>query len=244
MTNKSTLIICCGMNRSGSTWSYQVCQELLLNKNSIDLGFVLPEELENVLQTKPSTQDYILAKMHVYSDYLKTITNQYNLKFVYTHRDLRGCIYSIMKKNGKTLNDVISYPFMIDAIESLPSWSSFKDVLFVNYIDIINNNPEVIKSMANLLSVRNIQENVIVSKFSRDMQLQRLSKFSKTPKGIVGNILTTLRLRPFVKDEESLLHNNHFNSLKSDEWKDGLTVRESDMIKYRFQDWMNFFSYD
>lgn len=238
----STVIICCGINRSGSTWVYQVMQELNKEKEVTDLGFI-DSDLTSLEEAITSGDEIILVKMHNHTSSLKDKLDGQNVKLIYSHRDLRGSVLSLMKKTSKPFEKVYLLPFFKDAVESLSDWQSYGDIHYIDYRDIKLNGSETVRGIASYLEQPENQADTIADKFSMKNQKKRINNYRKSPKVMWQIVLHKLRLRPMPKDEKSLLHFNHIQSGQLEEWREVLNEEQSQLILSTYMEWMTFFSY-
>lgn len=236
------IIICCGINRSGSTWVYQVMQELFAGKKVKDLGFVDNEFLSLQEAVKEDT-NIILAKMHNHPEGLKLFLSDHQVKLVYSHRDLRACILSLMKKTDKPFDKVYTMPFFREAVFSLSDWQSYNKISYVDYKAIRGDSERAIKQIADFLQIKGTNTQKIKDKFSIESQKKRIKTYRKSPKVMFKILLHKLKLAPMPKDENSLLHFNHIQSGSIEEWKKVYSDEQSNIVKTTYSEWMNFFKY-
>lgn len=238
------IIICCGINRSGSTWSYQVVKELLDTSNSfLDAGFVHPSEDDKLKSILADSSTYKLIKMHQYSDLLDGYKNQ--IKCIYTHRDLRGCIHSLMKKGGKTFENIINVPFLKGSINSFDHWKSYP-ILYVDFNDILNNSDKAVGQMNEFIG-KPVNEKLVTAiseNLRKENQIKRVNNYKKTLEGRFKSLKMKLRIENNAKEEKSLLHLNHFQSNDTFQWKKDLSIFQSDIIFENYKEWMEFFNYN
>lgn len=243
MNKKTKIVICCGINRSGSTWSYQVCKDLLGAKKLLDLSFVDAGQLASVISAHVlEDYDSVLIKMHAYDSHIALLAEAHDLYHIYTHRDIRGCLYSLSVKTGRPIDKFIQIPFFEKSVQSFSSWQSVAPILYIPYIDIMKNAGKSVAEMIDFLDVTGKADEV-AEKFSVDKQKKRISNYTSTPAGFFKSTLVKLGIKPIAKDDASLLHSNHINTKIADEWKDNLTVRKAEKIKDSYSEWMNFFNY-
>lgn len=231
------------MNRSGSTWSYQVCKEILKNQVVFDMGFVQEGKLNEVIEKMDlDSYGYLLIKMHKYDPYLQTLTKQHDIKSIYTHRDLRGCLYSLMKKTGKPFDEFFTAKFFVESVESLSNWNELNSILYIDYSDITEKGEQSTNAIAEFLKL-NSNSKKIAQLFTRENQAKRLREYKATPAGFIKNLLVQFKVLPFANQKDTLLHTNHLNSQTVDEWKNTITVSQSEQVQHKFKDWMSFFNY-
>lgn len=237
------IVICCGINRSGSTWVYQVMQELYKDGNVKDLGFIGDDI--TVLKEAASQSDVtILAKMHNHPEGLKLELEDQNVKLIYSHRDLRACILSLMKKTDRPFEKVYKMPFFHDAVYSLSDWQSYKSICYIDYKDIRTQGEKAVNQIVNYLGVDNIDASEVTNKFSLESQKKRIKTYKRSPKVMFKILLHKLRLAPMPKDESSLLHFNHIQSGRIEEWKEVYTSKQNEAVKVTYSEWMLFFKYE
>lgn len=237
------IIICCGINRSGSTWVYQVMQELFAGKKVKDLGFVDNDFLD-LKEAVKGDNSIILAKMHNHPKGLKNFLSNHQVRLVYSHRDLRACILSLMKKTDKPFDKVCKMPFFQEAVFSLKDWQSYETISYVDYKLIRGDSEKAVQQIADYLNVKEANITQITNKYSMESQKKRINTYKKSPKVMLQILLHKLRLTSLPKDEKSLLHFNHIQSGSIEEWKNVYNIEQSEAVKNTYSEWMNFFKYN
>lgn len=237
------IVICCGINRSGSTWVYQVMQELYQGKKVVDLGFI-DDDFLSLKEAVAEPDVIILAKMHNHPEGLKSFLKEQSVKLIYSHRDLRACILSLMKKTDKPFEKVYKMPFFEEAVFSLNDWQSYEDITYVDYKEIRNNGSKAVNQIADFLNVEDVNIEQITEKFSLESQKKRIKTYKRSPKVMFKILLHKLRLAPMPKDENSLLHFNHIQSGSIEEWKAIYSDEQSAIVLDTYREWMNYFQYN
>ncbi len=235
------IFICCGINRSGSTWVYQIMQEALSKKSLADIGFV-DKDFTKVYDALESSSEIILFKMHSFSNELVSLFEEYDYDLIYSHRDLRACMYSLMQKTDKSFEEVLAMPFFNESVNSFSKWKKYSP-LYLSYDMIMNDNIKAVNLIFDRLGYTSSDLDKVVEKYSMKSQQKRIQEFNNTPSVRLKILLHRLRLKPMPKNEKNLLHFNHIQNGSIDKWKSVFTVLHSEMVESRFDYWMKFFKY-
>lgn len=233
MNNK--IIICNGINRSGSTWSYLIAKELLSNQKFVDLGYLEGEELAKI--DNHTNGEPILLKTHYYDD--KLLKYQ-NLKLIYTHRDMRGIYVSLMKKNEVGFERVHSYEFLERAVDDYSSWTEVGDILKVSYDGIVSKTTEEVLNIAHYLEINIAREEA--EKIAADYSIENnKERIRESRKGLIPKIkilLNKIGILKNVKNENTLLHINHITDSRDNNWSSILSDKQLEAIIKKYADWM------
>lgn len=245
--DKYNVIICCGVNRSGSTWTYQVVKAILKTKNIsfTDLSFLDATDSSDISKAISSDNDLVVVKMHEYSDNLKSIKNKNNFKLIYSHRDIRDIVLSLHRKTNKTFDEITKMPYLNNSVKSYEYWRELDDFLPVSYHDIESNSKKAIDEISNhlLINLNDSQRLDISEEFSKEMQKKRIRKSKSSINGMFKLVLQKLNLDLNARDNDSLLHFNHIQSGQIDEWKTMMSYSQAQEIYEKFKDWMTHLNY-
>lgn len=128
--------------------------------------------------------------------------------------------------------------FIEDCLDNYQRWTSLPNVLISRYEEIIAYLPTEVERIANHLNIPisagRCQE--IADSYSVEVQKQRIDRF-KTQ--LLNTSLNPNEHRDIVDyhDENSLLHMNHINAVKSGQWKEDLSPEQVVLIEHRVNHW-------
>jgi hypothetical protein len=141
LSKNKNLIVSAGMQRSGSTFMFNILKELVNIKTNCDFSYAYIKDFDKVLRTK---QAYVLIKTHETDK--KFTSNAYLL--VYTYRDVRTAMLSQYRK----FNTPINYGFVKYCIGEYEK-AKEQNAIMVKYEDLINNPEKIIMILSEKLSI-------------------------------------------------------------------------------------------
>lgn len=103
------IVLCNGMQRSGSTWSYNVCVNLLRlvsPSESIYSGY--HEELRSLLESLDCEYDHLVIKSHTLDSVGRMLGRLGCAKVIYTCRDAYDAIASYMAMFGRPFEEALA----------------------------------------------------------------------------------------------------------------------------------------
>jgi len=242
---QNKLIICCGVNRSGSTWTYQVVKKLLKDKTYTDLSYVDISESDKITEALKHSELPVVVKMHYYAPLFDSLEEIKTAKLIYSHRDIRGIVVSLSQKTNRSAADIIDMPYLKKAIACHPDWSKHLGYLPIDYT-LIRNEPYIaVAKIANHMNYDVPPERAmeIAEKLSLENQKKYIAKKRSSVKGRVLSLLQKVNILHGAKVKDSLLHYNHFQSGEIDEWKKVLTFDETEKIIDKYRNWMKKLGY-
>ena len=126
------------MRRSGSTLQYQLVKEIVECKNiGKGLGWVDPQQFHH-LRTKHMTgYRFLVIKCHSYIEEIKELYSKGEAKAIYSYRDLRDVVVSIMNKNQISFWQVLRSGYITSIIEEYTKWNTLDNILVSQYEDMI-----------------------------------------------------------------------------------------------------------
>ena len=242
---QNKLIICCGVNRSGSTWTYQVIKELLKDESYTDLSFIYASEANKITDALKQSKLPVVVKMHTYAPLLDSLEEMDYAKLIYSHRDVRDIILSISRKSKRSIDDTINMPFIKDSIESYSDWCKHSCFKPISYTTIRNEPSIAVMQIANHINLDISKEKgiEIAEKLSFKNQKKYIANMRSSLKGRFLAILQNFRLLNVARDKDSLLHYNHIQSGEVDEWKAVMSYKQAEEIYDKYSDWMMSFNY-
>jgi hypothetical protein len=242
---KNKLIICCAVNRSGSTWTYQLVKELLKESSYTDLSYLDVSESNKIIDALKHSKLPVVVKMHYYAPQFDSLEEIKNARLIYSHRDIRDIIVSLSRKTNRPAADIVDMPFLEKAIDCYPDWSKHQGYLPIDYTLIRNKPSKAVMKIANHINCNIPTERAveIAEKLSLENQKKRIAKMRSTLKGGILALLQRANILHGAKDRDTLLHYNHIQSGEVNEWKKVLTYEESERIVEKYKNWMKELGY-
>jgi len=143
------LVLCTGMRRSGSTWSFNIVKQLLARtSNTVYGGY---NDLGDALRRQGSVCEHVIVKTHAPEELGRALIKQRACRTVFTYREPLDSILSGMETFGSPLetqsdgvkNDLDLMRFQVEA----------GGVLCVWYGDIVERTQEVVQAIADYLAL-------------------------------------------------------------------------------------------
>ncbi len=223
-------MIICGMRRSGSTLTFQVTRALLELNHKITVtepqtGIgVDPEDIPRVA----ASPEIVLTKMHTVSKSVRDQLPKEGAYYIYTARDPRDAVASLIRKGRLSKNDPERVGFAKDfakkeRIGSLlypkmpKSWVGF-------YEDFVDDVPFLIRSIAKFLDIKVSEEWImnLADELNIDKQRERSQAVRQD----------------FSVRQQSRLTVNHITDGRPGSWRETLLPNEVLDIETQFIDWM------
>lgn len=193
------LVLCSGMQRSGSTLQYELVKKILnfYEKSFVEYGYAQIGDENSVLNFLGEEKaEFHLVKTHDLLD-----LNEVKKVVIYSWRDIRDVAASIKNKFGK--KDKILLTTIDQCVEEHYKIISSADIVQI-YNSLVNNKPKCIEELAVILgfNINSLNAAIIIDSLKRDET--SMKKFS-----ILGSIKTYLLKwinTPIAKDIASKLH--------------------------------------
>jgi hypothetical protein len=198
------LVLCDGMNRSGSTWSFNVVLRLLRSCDPDRRTFGIYSEDPAVIAAAAGPRSsHVVVKRHTLDPSTSELCRTGAIKAIYTWRDPYDVVVSASRMFGFPLELSIAY-----LQECLRVWSFHRETnsaCIVSYDTIMKRPLAGISSIAAHLAIP--AEPKLVSQIAEEVSFRNVKRFSQhvdrlDPQRIVRGNGT-------VYDRETLLHQNH-----------------------------------
>ena len=221
------IVICSGVMRSGSTWSYNVSRALLgLAANKFDLtlyaSYLEGAGLDDFLLTDDALfPGAAIFKSHLLGFHARQLIAAGIVKNIYTVRDPRDCVASRKTFKDESLEDSIRLVKQsFDTVMSLNSSS-----LMIKYDHIIKEPEQVIKDIAAYLLMDFTKLDEIAESISEELSVKEMRSKSSSVSGI---------------DPLMELHENHIGDTSTGKW---INLPESDLkaIETELKEEINWF---
>lgn len=232
----SPIIICNGVIRSGSTWSYNVCRllgQILAGRRSQPFGtmYLNPESLERFFQADVNSRDGpIVIKGHNTGPVALEWIRTGRARAVCTLRDPRDCVASSLKYWGVGFDAALAK--VVASYNFLPSYIDFGRTLFVRYEDMMNDRLWQIKRIAAHVQIDISPHEVEMIDAQTDIPSNRKICQELTTR---TDDLTDVVVGEHRRDRVTLLHDNHIDSAEVGRWKRDLTPEQGQYLTKLFQ---------
>lgn len=205
------------MLRSGSTLQYQLAVSIL-EKTGRGSGLGDPRNvdcLERVNATPPGTMQVLKVHKFKHLRNVEAAIERGQAKCLYTYRDVRDVAVSLMNMRKLSFEELIFRNKEVQqSLDDFKAWTSFDGVLISRYEEMIDNLPQEVYRIAEHLNVELSETEAIsiAENHTLDKQKQRIQQWQ-----------TSENFNPATHDGKSLLHHNHINSGKPQQWLKTLT---------------------
>ena len=193
------LVLCSGMQRSGSTLQYELVKKILISceKSFIEYGYAQSGDEKKVLgflQTKAA--DFHLVKTHDFLD-----INEVSKVVIYSWRDIRDVAASIKNKFGK--KEKILLTTLDQCVREHYKISAMADIVQV-YSSLVSDTPRCLSELAESLGMNpnDINLSYIIDSVQRDKVI--VKQYSAM--GSVKAYLLKWTNTPLARDIASKLH--------------------------------------
>ena len=226
------LILCTGMLRSASTWSYNVCR-LLLEAQDMEFkgGFVGEgQEVDDFIEQYGLDHQHLLLKSHKPGPKSIQYITDGKAYSIYTYRDPRDSLCSGMQFSGVDFSSLL-----IDGVRNLHALNFYQDKsLFVRFDHVKIHPIQEIERISRYLGFA--FESSVYEKIAAATSLERSKK-------VILDLKSSQRDEVFqvgthTIDRKTLLHSNHIGSAKIGRWQDDLNLEQKLLVNAVFKRWL------
>lgn len=223
-------IICCGALRSGSTLQYQIVSEIVERKGlGRRIGFIEPTALPPLFEEHSDAKEYLVLKSHYLTPEIRREFERGNARGIYSFRDIRDVVVSMMNKENKRFEAFASRRFIEKQIELFNTWQTIPDLLVSKYESFYNRIFLEVRRIALFLNIELTDNEIedIAALFSKENNLKRIAEGSDT---------VVHEGREFSRSQ--LLHDGHIHSGDTKQWESRLTENEVALVEQRAASWL------
>jgi hypothetical protein len=241
----SLLVICNGVIRSGSTWSYNVCRLLaeLRSKRRgepFQSGYLDVDPLEQFLNGEAFLREgTVVAKAHAPGPTALEWIRTGRARAVCTIRDPRDCVASDVAFMGKGFDH--SLHRVAASLKQLESAQNFGRTLFIRYEEMMNDRLAQIRLIAAHLNIRIDQRELeaIDEQTNIASSREQCGKVNSLREDQVSVVYGNHKL-----DKMTLLHSNHIGTTKVGRWRQDLTDAQCERVTRLFANVLLIFGYE
>lgn len=205
------IVLCNGMPRSASTWSYMVVMELLGRETSCEaVHGDYDEDVARFLQSAPTTAVHLVLKCHTFDAVARALERAGAAKVVYTWRDVADALVSFMGMFGRDFEHAINV--MAYSLELYRFHRQMDNAVVLHYDEIISSPVVAVQRIATNLGLKPDPETVqmIVEKTSLPRIREKVNSLSSAE-----NASRLVRLENTAYDPTTLLHERHIRDASS-----------------------------
>lgn len=204
------------MDRSGSTWIYNIVKDLLVGTASDWRFFYLQEnKIDETLSSHLDDGKKYVFKFHEYTSFSSTLVDKGKAFVIYTQRDIRDVVSSLMSFNQQSFEETIKNN-LDHIINRHKKWVECKNILRIEYGTIYNCPNAAIKLLVRDLNLE-YDENTI-SNLTRKHSFDKVKLLQRSK-----NIKNQTKK---LYNEKSLYHINHITDGRVGRFRDFLSSEQ------------------
>jgi hypothetical protein len=198
-------IICDGMQRSGSTWSFNAVKGLLARcRPGEEIYGGYDEEIANFFASVPHTAQHVVLKCHLLDPTGKALARSGQAKIIYTWRNLPDAAVSFMTMFGGDFEHV--FLVLTASLVTYRFHARGKNALMIGYEELMNQPREAIGRIADHLGLE--PSAAMVSTVAEEQSLEEVRKRAERIHAQADES-RLVRHENTVYDAETILHRNH-----------------------------------
>lgn len=218
------LVICCGMQRSGSTLQYQIASALV---EASALGNAAGWDWSSADPSMTDTDRPIyVIKAHLPNPDFESQLRAEHTRYVYCHRDIRDVIVSLIDKYGPMPDHKIEEHVRVYALEPYSHFTRCAHVLVSRYDEMTADLAGEVRRIASFLGVDAHEDTTRSIASSLSLEEQR------------GYIRRQDWSDGREWDGRTLLHRNHIVDGRTGKWRERLVPRQIDLIHRCAGEWL------
>ena len=239
------LVLCTGILRSGSTWSFNVCRlmaTVVAGREKLPLwtGYMVAEQSEPFFQRIGAHQPGpTVVKAHSLGPIGMELLRSGRAKAICTYRDPRDCVASMITFAGRSFEDAVGS--IAEALKMLDACAASDHALLVRYEEMIADPRRQIVAIANFLGLS--LEPAILARID---ELSCLETSRRVCEGLqarpADKVLCSLENHRV--DPQTWLHDNHIHSGKVGRWRDEMTPQQVQVMQQAFEPWLRRLGYE
>jgi hypothetical protein len=217
------LIICDGMPRSASTWSFNVVLNMLRSSQPIrEVYGDYDEDIARFLDSIPSTATHGVVKCHKLDFHGRALALSGTAKAIYTWRDPADAVVSCMR--------MFDYDFerSLSAVDSSLELYHFHrretDALILDYERIVSATIEAVRDIAVFLGLDDQAD--LISAVAEQTSLARAKESSES----LTADRRLIRDTGLEYDRETLLHRGHIQNGSAGYGRKALSIEQAEQI--------------
>jgi len=237
------LVLCTGMMRSGSTWSFNVCRligKIVAGREKKPMwsGYRLAAEADAFFdQALPNPPGPTILKIHKLTPRGLEILNRNQAKAVCTFRDPRDCVASMITFANASFD--VALQTIAQALDNLNGTAS-PNTLFIRYEDMIQNRLAHIRAIAQHLGV--FVDQSLCEKIDSLTSIERSREVCRSLKDRPED--TVLRaMNDHRVDPETWLHDNHIQNGRHGRWKEEMSADQVRILNETYGPWLQRLGY-
>jgi len=229
-------IFCCGAPRSGSTLQYNIAATLVERSHlGKRIGYINPIDFDKIQKLHKNVDSYLVLKCHELSESMISEVKTNNAFVLYTYRDVRDVVVSMIKKFGRDFQYYLDDGFIENYLKFDDSIKGMTSAYISKYEETIENLRQEIKNVSIFLKIEisNLELKQMVDEFS----LTKLKEFSNNKQNF-SDASAILDNNKNMYHQKTLLHKGHIISGESGQYVKGLKNWELKRIETKTGAWL------
>lgn len=220
-SGKWKIVLCNGMIRSASTWSYNVVLKIMRTVAGESVYGDYNENIAQFLESSPPTAPYLVLKCHMLDSVGRGLIERGEARVIYTCRDLADAAVSFMNMFQFDFEHTLSA--LGGALELYRLHRNSGHALILGYREITSQPLESIAKIAEHLGVNAPMG--VLERINEETSLERArDRVEQLKAGIDADKL--VRFDRFVHDRETLLNIDHIRDGRSGYGRESLTEEQ------------------
>nr|WP_242518551.1 FkbM family methyltransferase [Thiorhodovibrio winogradskyi] len=216
-------VFCAGMQRSGSTWSYNVTRHLMAQAKgaaAVTAGYCGEgRRVDARLNEQAAVAGYHVLKFHGATSGAIDLAGQGAAKVIVTYRPPMNAVASMVDFFGAKLEHAVGQ--IIRSIDDMRRWRATGHALFIAFDDLMLRDVASIRRIARFLDVKAADE--VIERIARETSFSATQQRAEAldSKGAV-----LIKAGDSHYDPESLLHVGHAPLGQDRDWRRQLTAEQ------------------
>jgi sulfotransferase family protein len=240
-------VFCVGMYRACSTWQYEVASYLVeRHRRGEGLGYLTGEEYAALVDQGRhcDSPSWKTVKSHEGSALFAKRLDSGQALALYSYRDLREVVYSLMHKRRLRFEDLLKQGMLHQLLVNDRFWRSRPGVLCQRYEQLVTDPVGGVEAIARFLRL-NLEAGdaaEVADRFSLQANRLRTQEFARQliARGVDLDDPSNTQLC----DRRTLLHWNHLRDDRRKAWRDRATPDQRLVLDGLFGDWLERHQYE
>lgn len=220
------IVICNGMPRSGSTWSFNVVLGLLRRcypGENIHFGY--SQAIVEFVKAAPPTARHVIMKSHFLTPYARALARTGGAKVVFTWRDLPDAMASALRAFSACGDTFEGFFKAFDAaLELLAFHRETGNAVIIGYDEILGRRIETIHRIGGHLGLERLTPQII-NDVAEETSIERMQRIVERINATGNERLLRVGNRDFY-DPETLLRKNHIHDGRPGYGRAALTAEQ------------------
>ena len=229
------VVVCSGLPRSGSTWSFSVCRLLLqalCGGENVECGYHEGANADRYVRRIRRSSKAHLIKLHFPTAAMIRFVSEKRARNVYTMRNPLAALSSYREKFGGTIEDIATR--MRRSLTAADRWNADGGTLRVEFDDIVNQPRQQILGISKYLGFGGVSEELLES-IDHETCLQTVRQRTAL---IADNPGEWKQFNGSLYDPTTLYHANHAPKADRRAWQDELSDAEQSVARSILGPWV------